>query len=128
MNSLPSVSMTPQALIERSPSSEMAFPGVLIHHRHHFQPPTVLGRVHGEVIAPDMVRVLSSSPRAAILTPTKQTPALMLLHSRDLQPLLPPEPQDTLFIHLPALAPQQSPYSPVAVARIILGEISHPGG
>ena len=73
-----------------------------------------------------MAWVLGSSFGDAILTATKQTPAFMLL-LRNLQPLLPPEPQDSLFVHLPAFPTQQRPYSPVAVAGVVSGEFTHPG-
>src|SRR5215216_3633396 len=63
------VPITSSAVMERSTSMDR-HSLVLVHHRHHLQPPPVLGAVHHEVIAPDVVLVLCPPPLAPILAGT----------------------------------------------------------
>lgn len=46
-------------------------------------------------------------------------PALLSLLLRDFQPLTPPDPFDTLMVHLPASVPEQRSHASVAITTIL---------
>src|SRR4029450_3042718 len=92
-----------------------ALPGVLVHHWHHLQPTAVLGQVHNEVVAPDVVFVLSLPPCASVLATLRpKTPPLALL-ARNLETFLSPQTMHPLLVYPPTLSPQQPPHPTLAV-------------
>src|SRR6266511_709223 len=101
-----------------------ALPRVLVHQREPLQGTPVRSPVVEEIPRPDVVLVLRRPPYAAVDT-RPQTPFLPLFPG-DFQPLLPPEAVDALAVDPPALAPQQRPDAPVAVARMPANQRQHP--
>src|SRR5215218_5821598 len=97
---------------------------MFVHYGHHLQPPTILGLIHREVIAPDVVDVFGTPPGAANLRASRETPSFTLF-GRDLQVRLPPEPLNTLLVDCPALPSEKDPRPPVAVARVLPTESKH---
>src|SRR6185369_3118812 len=53
-------------------------------------------------------------------------PTLLPLFPGDFQPLAAPQPPDALAVDPPALAAQQRPDPPVAVARVLRHQLQHP--
>jgi hypothetical protein len=73
-----------------------------------------------QLVGPDMPRILRPQPDArAIVQPEPAAFRLLLWH---LQPLLAPDPLDTLAVHRPAGITQQGGHPAIAVATILLGE------
>src|SRR5262249_20895131 len=97
---------------------------VLVHQREPLQRPAVARPVVQEVPRPDVVLVLGRPPHAAVGAAPQ--PPLLPLFPRHSQPLLPPEAVNPLAVDAPALAPQQGPDPPVAVARVLAHQLQHP--
>src|SRR5207244_10380000 len=72
--------------------------------------------LHDALPISDVVLVFRRPPHTAVGA-GPQPPLLPLLPGH-FQPLLPPEPVHALAVDAPALAPQQRPDPPVAVARV----------
>jgi len=85
----------------------------------------VVRAVSDEVVGPDMVGSLRPQTDArAIIEP--QTPAFRLF-GRNLQPLTPPYPLDTLLVHRPASSAKQRRNPAISVAAILAGKLDDVG-
>ena len=107
-----------------------AFPLQRSHFRHlvddgqHPQGLPIRGAVEDEVVAPDVVGTLgTASDDRTVGEPEPTTLRLLLWH---LQPLLSPEPFDSLVVHPPALLLEQCRDAPVAVASEATGQRHDP--
>jgi len=99
---------------------------VLIDHGEHPKgTPFTRPSLH-EVVAPHVVTMLGPQPYAApVVEP--QTPAFGLLR-RHFQPLPPPDPLDPLVIDMPAIPPQQSGDTAIAVPPVHTCKLDDPLG
>lgn len=79
-------------------------PSELIDHGEHTELTAVTSLVLNEVIGSDMVRTLWPQPDAGTIV-EPQPPALRLL-LRNTKALPPPDPSNTLVVHMPAVAPK----------------------
>jgi len=85
-----------------------------------------MGSILDKVIGPNVVAVFRPKTDArSVMKP--QTTAFGLL-LRNLQPLTPPDPLDTLVVDKPARPPQQSSNLAVAVAAVLASQRDDVGG
>ena len=78
-----------------------------------------------EVVRPDVVRMLWPQTQARAVVEPKACP--LRLASRNLEPLVAPDPLDALHVHRPAVTLEQSRDPTVAVAPVLEGQ-SDDGG
>jgi hypothetical protein len=75
-----------------------AFPAVFIKDREHPQRPTISSTVMHKIIAPDVILMLRTKSNTRPIVMPHPSPFRLTLGN--LQPLLPPQPFNTLVIHL----------------------------
>ena len=96
----------------------------LVDDAQHPERLAIVGAVSDEVIGPDMVGPLQTDAGTVV---EPQTPAFRLF-GRDLQPLAPPDPLNTFFVHPPAGSAKQRRDSAISVAAILAGKLDDVGG
>jgi len=91
-------------------------PAELIADRQPFEPPSVFGLIHHEVVAPHVVHALRAQSLGAVLALPEPRP--LALAPGHAQPLLPPQPLHSLGVDLHPGPPQQRRRHPVAGSRV----------
>ena len=93
-----------------------ALPYELIDHCKHTELTPVPCPILDKVISPDVARSLRPKPHARSVVQPQPPPFWLLL--RHAKALPPPDPSDTLVVHMPAIPSEQSRDPPIAVATI----------
>ncbi len=94
-----------------------ALAGELVDNREDLDATGILGAIHEEVVAPNVIRMLCAQPRTTVLGLAEPAsfPAL-LRHS---QTFFAPEPLHLTQADIPARANQQRANTAIAVARVL---------
>ena len=94
----------------------------LVDHGEHTELTPAPGAVLHEVISPDVIGMLGPEPYARTVIQPEPTALRLFLGNTKAHP--PPDPSNTLVVHMPAVASGQCGNPPIAVATILAGKLN----
>lgn len=103
-----------------------ALTGELVYDCKHTELPSIPCSILDEVVCPDMVRALGPQPNTRPVIQPEPTPLWLLL--RNPKALPPPNPRNTLVVHIPPVSAKQRSDPAIPVPAVSAGELNNCGG